>query len=412
MPRDASGNFTLVSGNPVTPGTTIEASWANTTLDDIAIGLTNSLSRSGQGGMTAPLQLPDGTEALPALTFTSGVNGGFYKATPAEVRYVYNGQSSFRWTGLSVPQTFQAGQWRTLLYEGQEAILTGVKLQNTNSLLTSHITGTSATASLNNVRGVYLYSHESDTNQLALLLYGVGTASPPQMQLREGTDTWFSWNDNEHTSSRDLHMFGTSTSATRSPALNFSDRFGPGSYVYSINSSAGNLQSLYVCGGQNNQNGAFIHLFGSFNTPVSDRMYLGVNKTDTTTAEMRLGADEVLFQTQNVFANDSGGTPRALGYKPLSYVYTTPGTLSLNQAMCTVWALSTSLNIPDLTVLQEGEWIDLWYQSTSTLTVGAGIVLYWLDGTTQQTGTRTLTNGHCRLTRLGGDYYIAGVGIS
>jgi len=34
MPRNASGTYTLPSGNPVVAGTTIEASWANTTLPE------------------------------------------------------------------------------------------------------------------------------------------------------------------------------------------------------------------------------------------------------------------------------------------------------------------------------------------------------------------------------------------
>ena len=43
MPRNGSGTYSLPSGNPVVAGTTIEASWANTTLNDVATELTGSL---------------------------------------------------------------------------------------------------------------------------------------------------------------------------------------------------------------------------------------------------------------------------------------------------------------------------------------------------------------------------------
>jgi hypothetical protein len=57
MSRDASGNFNLPAGNPVLTNTVIESQWANPTMADIAAGLTDSLSRSGKGGMAAPLAM-------------------------------------------------------------------------------------------------------------------------------------------------------------------------------------------------------------------------------------------------------------------------------------------------------------------------------------------------------------------
>ena len=57
MSRDASGNFTLASGNPVQGGTVIEPEWANPTLEDIAAGLTDSLSRSGDGAALANISM-------------------------------------------------------------------------------------------------------------------------------------------------------------------------------------------------------------------------------------------------------------------------------------------------------------------------------------------------------------------
>lgn len=87
MSRNSSGTYSLPAGNPVVPGTVISSSWANTTLSDIANALTDSLSRTGQGGMQAPLALDDGTVALPALTWATEQTTGLYRAGAGDVRY-------------------------------------------------------------------------------------------------------------------------------------------------------------------------------------------------------------------------------------------------------------------------------------------------------------------------------------
>ena len=48
MARNGSGVYTLPSGNPVVTGSIISSTWANTTLNDIASALTNSISTDGQ----------------------------------------------------------------------------------------------------------------------------------------------------------------------------------------------------------------------------------------------------------------------------------------------------------------------------------------------------------------------------
>lgn len=57
--RDGSGTYSLPSGNPVSTGTTISSTWANTTLADIATALSNSIAKDGQTVPTA--NLPMGT---------------------------------------------------------------------------------------------------------------------------------------------------------------------------------------------------------------------------------------------------------------------------------------------------------------------------------------------------------------
>lgn len=80
MPRNASGIYTLPGGNPVTPGDVIEAAWANTTLEDVADALTNSLSRTGAGGMLAPFRIADGSVSGPGLSYLNETNTGLYRS--------------------------------------------------------------------------------------------------------------------------------------------------------------------------------------------------------------------------------------------------------------------------------------------------------------------------------------------
>ena len=57
MSRNGSGVYTLPAGNPVVTGTTIASSWANSTLNDIAATLTDSVAADGQTPMTGNLDL-------------------------------------------------------------------------------------------------------------------------------------------------------------------------------------------------------------------------------------------------------------------------------------------------------------------------------------------------------------------
>ena len=97
MPRDVSGNFSLVAGNPVAGGTPIEPSWANDTLNDIANAMTESLSRTGEGGMLVPFQNADGTEGSPGITWVQEPGSGFYRAGSKDQRASIGGIDTTRW---------------------------------------------------------------------------------------------------------------------------------------------------------------------------------------------------------------------------------------------------------------------------------------------------------------------------
>jgi len=105
MPRNSSGVYTLPGGNPVTPGDVIEAEWANTTLEDVANELTNSLSRTGAGGMLAPFRIADGSVSGPGLSYLNETNTGLYRQSSGSTWMAVLGVNTaqFSTVGLTIP---------------------------------------------------------------------------------------------------------------------------------------------------------------------------------------------------------------------------------------------------------------------------------------------------------------------
>ena len=117
MARSPTGTFTLVAGNPVVTGTIITSDWANTTMPDIGAALTDSLSRTGQGGMLAPIRGVGGSATAPAHSFTDFPRSGMYAIGANEMRYAVNGVDRMRWQAGGLPtQTYNVatGLWEDL----------------------------------------------------------------------------------------------------------------------------------------------------------------------------------------------------------------------------------------------------------------------------------------------------------
>ena len=105
MPRSISGVYTLPAGNPVVPGTTIDSSWANTTMDDLGTEITNSLSRTGAGGMLVQFRIADGLVTGPGLSFTNETNTGLYRsgAGSAWMSVLGVNVAQYSTVGLNIP---------------------------------------------------------------------------------------------------------------------------------------------------------------------------------------------------------------------------------------------------------------------------------------------------------------------
>jgi hypothetical protein len=57
MSRNGNGTYNLPAGNPVSSGSVISSTWANTTLSDIAVALTGSVAADGQTPITGNLNM-------------------------------------------------------------------------------------------------------------------------------------------------------------------------------------------------------------------------------------------------------------------------------------------------------------------------------------------------------------------
>lgn len=98
MPRNAQGQYFLPDGNPVIPGELIKSEWANSTMDDLANAMTNSLDRAGAGGMTGQFKAAAGTQARPGIAFVEDVTSGLYKRSAGDVGAVAEGILQAYWT--------------------------------------------------------------------------------------------------------------------------------------------------------------------------------------------------------------------------------------------------------------------------------------------------------------------------
>lgn len=120
MPRAPDGTYTLPNAD-VAPGDTISSAWANSTMNDIASAMTESLSRAGNGTMTASLQAFDGVVGAPGIAWADEVSSGFYRESAGVMAVSILNNDVFRWRkdGTSgVAELWNGNAWVTVLAEG------------------------------------------------------------------------------------------------------------------------------------------------------------------------------------------------------------------------------------------------------------------------------------------------------
>jgi hypothetical protein len=101
MSRNSAGTYSPPFPD-VQTNTPISSTWANGTIDDLGNEITNSLSRTGFGGMLAPLRGIQGSAPLPAYAFTADNSSGMYLAAASDLRFVTNSTDRLRLTNTGV----------------------------------------------------------------------------------------------------------------------------------------------------------------------------------------------------------------------------------------------------------------------------------------------------------------------
>lgn len=141
MARDSSGNHTLPAGNPVVTQTAISSSVHNATLSDVSDEITDSLSRTGKGGMLSALREVDGTVGSPAYSFTNETGTGMYRANPNWIGWAIGGviQAALQTVGFFV-DTIGSLTGTTIRVMGtmdDGASAVGVAIDNSKTLSTT-----------------------------------------------------------------------------------------------------------------------------------------------------------------------------------------------------------------------------------------------------------------------------------
>jgi hypothetical protein len=162
MPRNLSGVYTLPAGNPVVPGTTIDAAWANSTLEDLANEVTNSLSRTGAGGMLAPFRVADGNITAPGLAWLNETNSGLYRVGAGSFAFSVLGVNTLQMntTSVTVPSARTLNAQGAALVGGTLGVTGAATFASTLAVtgaltatggVLGNITADSGTSTFNNV---------------------------------------------------------------------------------------------------------------------------------------------------------------------------------------------------------------------------------------------------------------------
>tara|TARA_R110000824_G_scaffold175624_1_gene354285 strand:- start:1857 stop:3482 length:1626 start_codon:yes stop_codon:yes gene_type:complete len=123
MPRDSSGNYTLPEPAVVT-GSTILAAPYNSTLSDIAAALTDSLSRTGSGGLSVA-RFESGTDSAPGIAWVDEIGLGFRRASAANMAVCMGGAEMFRWRSPDFVEVYRGGAWHNLIDASSGQTFTG-----------------------------------------------------------------------------------------------------------------------------------------------------------------------------------------------------------------------------------------------------------------------------------------------
>lgn len=125
MPRDSSGTYTPNPSTPFVTGTPIASSVANTRAADLATEITDSLSRSGKGGMLAPIAFTG-----IAATIRSGIANG-----ASAVAHILDSVASLTTAGAKLLSLRNAGVEKFYVDKDGNAYAGGTQLDTVKAAL-------------------------------------------------------------------------------------------------------------------------------------------------------------------------------------------------------------------------------------------------------------------------------------
>lgn len=114
--RDTSGNYSIPNP-PFVTGTPISSSVMNGNFSDLATAMTDSLSRTGHGGMLSSFFLSDGSAATPGLAFTNEQTTGFYRKSAGTVCLSLISTETYCWNSTLLTQnTFKIANYFDMMF--------------------------------------------------------------------------------------------------------------------------------------------------------------------------------------------------------------------------------------------------------------------------------------------------------
>lgn len=212
-PADASRNSagTMSVPNTFVTGAASSAPDMNTNFSDFATEMTDSLDRSGKGGMLAALRGIDGTVTAPAFSFTSETGTGYWRNGAGDLRLSILGSTKGFWNAVGLGLSGAAVTYPLEVNGGGDtaasigisnSLMTGtpilhISMNNGNTAGIFEIQKTSGTPSL----GYKFFSMNSGAAVQALTIAAaggttanvgltVGTSGTTISQITTGTGTY------------------------------------------------------------------------------------------------------------------------------------------------------------------------------------------------------------------------------
>jgi len=145
MARNGAGTYNLPIGNPVTTGTTISSTWANSTLTDIATALTGSISSDGQTAISANLPMGGYAHTGVAVATVRTMYASAGQVQDGTISYLTSVSGTNAITAVAAigMTAYAEGQTFTFVADGDN---TGAATLNINSIGAKAITKNGATA--------------------------------------------------------------------------------------------------------------------------------------------------------------------------------------------------------------------------------------------------------------------------